>query len=738
MFTKTAASQALIDAVQAVMEADEKNEKKKLLLEPEKTKMEGMIPAEIIAGQLIAKRDGQRAAMGKSALAMKTEAEKVLSPFDKGYKPSETPTSSHTSKKVSTGTVYQKKWTPENPVKEETLDELSKKTLGSYIKKSSQHAAGQTFDAAHKLGVRAMNGPAMQDKDNPHGDILAKQVRTHFDKANSRLGGISKATDKLTREEKEGSHEDEKQDKAMFKKMFKKAEDKDDKSEKETPDAHTMKSEGSFDRENREERRREHEAEYEVEKRVTKNREAAKAAAQAKKPVKEERHLSPEESAEKERIVKGMKKGLPGFKERYGNRAKSVMYATATKQAMKEGLEKMTPQQKAHEYNLDSAQREIDRRHGEGEDMTGAKINKTTYQIIKPKQSVAEGSGKNVVKSIKVGNFRHDLVDTGMGWQVRIHNGDELYDTGLSKNSEQKGLDSLENSVAHTEKQIRTKRQGVAEEKQPSFTGSHQGKSTIKHIKNPTVQQRMFAHDIKPGVAGYRDRIAVLKDAERMGNLKKEDAPPFDKPYHNTGEVKKDKYGNIVKNVAKHLAKKGMPPAPKNEEVEELDELNKDTLHSYAKKAEVDQDKQFTEIGKAIRDNDPETGNKAGHKFSKRSVGLTKAYGKLEKESIGGISSMSEAEAKAEGETDMNTKTVDGLRGRVKVPATFHNSVRSYKVALKSEGKHPEDNSVPFVTDETSHTPMKLAKELAQKSFKKIRTETLGKDGGTSEETKHD
>ena len=166
--------------------------------------------------------------------------------------------------------------------------------------------------------------------------------------------------------------------------------------------------------------------------------------------------------------------------------------------------------------------------------------------------------------------------------------------------------------------------------------------------------------------------------------------------------------------------------------------MNKDTLYSYTKKAEVDQDKQFTKVGKAIRDNDPETGNKAGHKFSKRSVGLTKAYGKLEKESIGGISSMSEAESKAEGETDMNTKTVDGLRGRVKVPATFHNSVRSYKVALKSEGKHPEDNSVPFVTNETSHTPMKLAKELAKKSFKKIRNETLGLAGGTSEETKND
>lgn len=39
---------------------------------------------------------------------------------------------------------------------------------------------------------------------------------------------------------------------------------------------------------------------------------------------------------ERERIVKGMKKGLAGFKERYGKRAKDVMYATATKQAMKD------------------------------------------------------------------------------------------------------------------------------------------------------------------------------------------------------------------------------------------------------------------------------------------------------------------------------------------------------------------------------------------------------------------
>lgn len=62
---------------------------------------------------------------------------------------------------------------------------------------------------------------------------------------------------------------------------------------------------------------------------------------------------------------------------------------------------------------------------------------------------------KNVVKSVQVGNFRHDLIDTGFGWQVRIYNGDELYDTGMSKNSEQKGLDALDQAVDYTKKQLR-------------------------------------------------------------------------------------------------------------------------------------------------------------------------------------------------------------------------------------------------------------------------------------------
>lgn len=50
----------------------------------------------------------------------------------------------------------------------------------------------------------------------------------------------------------------------------------------------------------------------------------------------DERTLTSGETEKKEKYVKSMKKGLSGFKARYGDRAKEVMYATATKMAKKD------------------------------------------------------------------------------------------------------------------------------------------------------------------------------------------------------------------------------------------------------------------------------------------------------------------------------------------------------------------------------------------------------------------
>jgi hypothetical protein len=50
----------------------------------------------------------------------------------------------------------------------------------------------------------------------------------------------------------------------------------------------------------------------------------------------DERTLTKGEAKKKEDYVMGMKKKMAGFKQRYGERAKSVMYATATKMAKKD------------------------------------------------------------------------------------------------------------------------------------------------------------------------------------------------------------------------------------------------------------------------------------------------------------------------------------------------------------------------------------------------------------------
>ena len=50
----------------------------------------------------------------------------------------------------------------------------------------------------------------------------------------------------------------------------------------------------------------------------------------------EERSMTDAEMDKREEIVKSMKKGIQGFKDRYGDKAKNVMYATATKLSKKD------------------------------------------------------------------------------------------------------------------------------------------------------------------------------------------------------------------------------------------------------------------------------------------------------------------------------------------------------------------------------------------------------------------
>jgi hypothetical protein len=84
--------------------------------------------------------------------------------------------------------------------------------------------------------------------------------------------------------------------------------------------------------------------------------------------------------------------------------------------------------------------------------------------------------------------------------------------------------DGIANKMAYAADEVKTKgnrldnKQAFGEE-----VPSHQSKTTMKHISNPNAAEKKAAKDIKPGIKGYQDRIAMLKAAKARGALKEED-----------------------------------------------------------------------------------------------------------------------------------------------------------------------------------------------------------------------
>ena len=81
--------------------------------------------------------------------------------------------------------------------------------------------------------------------------------------------------------------------------------------------------------------------------------------------------------------------------------------------------------------------------------------------------------------------------------------------------------DGIANKMAYATDEVKTKgnrldnKQAFGEE-----VPSHQSKTTMKHVNNPNAAEKKAAKDIKPGIKGYQDRIAMLKAAQARGALK--------------------------------------------------------------------------------------------------------------------------------------------------------------------------------------------------------------------------
>jgi hypothetical protein len=158
----------------------------------------------------------------------------------------------------------------------------------------------------------------------------------------------------------------------------------------------------------------------------------------------------------------------------------------------------------------------------------------------------------------------------------------------------------------------------------------------------------------------------------------------------------------------------------------QLDELNKDTLYSYAKKSEKDQDDQYNKIGKGIRDKDPKSANKAGHKFSMRSIGQNRAEKRLAKEDVvdeAGPGLWANIHAKREriknGSNERMKKpgekgapeagALDRARGKNEAASPAQQA--AIAIAMKKDGKEPKDRLPKKPADEYDRKVVKYLKK---------------------------
>ena len=82
---------------------------------------------------------------------------------------------------------------------------------------------------------------------------------------------------------------------------------------------------------------------------------------------------------------------------------------------------------------------------------------------------------------------------------------------------------------------------------------SHQSKTTMKHISNPNAAEKKAAKDIKPGIKGVRDRLAMLQAAKDRGALKNEDVDLLSDLYDKLDESNQEIFLNQLEEDAEVL-----------------------------------------------------------------------------------------------------------------------------------------------------------------------------------------
>jgi hypothetical protein len=198
------------------------------------------------------------------------------------------------------------------------------------------------------------------------------------------------------------------------------------------------------------------------------------------------------------------------------------------------------------------------------------------------------------------------------------------------------------------------------------------------------------------------------------------------------------KYGKNWKNVMYATATKlAMNEDYVVEDVEQIEELSKDTLHSYNNKSDADASKKHKELGSQIKAGNAPAANKTAGKIQRRLSGMDRAETRLNKE---------ETTPVEEQTSDVNKRWTDTLRGREE--GGKDNEHFSYKIHVGAGGPKKEGHPPAGVkkikgapikgvdsndgVDYTSKTmkredisPLARVKEVSKIAHSKLKKETL-------------
>ncbi len=315
----------------------------------------------------------------------------------------------------------------------------------------------------------------------------------------------------------------------------------------------------------------------------------------------EERTMTDAEMKKREEIVKSMKKSMDGFKDRYGDRAKDVMYATATKMAMREAVQKadipayLRKQQGQAPLKMSDLKRKdtisdkenLAKLRGVKEEIDEAFINGREYAshgLMHPDHAARD---YHKVTGQHIDFYAHGTGDKVEGKVIK-NDGKEVHikDTKgtTHKFKVQRGLPKQQNEEVELDEAM-----------------SPQQKNDFDRMMAGAMSRASYNAKWKKPLKSDAKVIygKNVKEDIELEEAKKEDVP-FDGPYTKTNGETKDKSGAVHTPMsrAKHLARMAMKKQMK-EDIDRLFEKD-DSEYNYEGEMAITQLKTICRHAEAL------------------------------------------------------------------------------------------------------------------------------------------